>query len=66
METVVRKPALQCFCGVWTISTMSFSYGFGMPQNKMVAVLWGLCTCREPLGKIVFHYDNVYKIEKKG
>jgi len=47
--------------GLWMISTMSFSYCFMMSQNKMaMGTLY-----REPLGEIVAHYDNVYKIKKR-
>ena len=44
---------------------MSFSYGFVMSQNKIVALSVGTLY-REPLGGIVVHYyDNIYKIEKR-
>ena len=50
----------RCKVAQWTISTMSFSYGFVMSQNKMTAD-----SVQETLGKIVVYYDNLYKIKKR-
>ena len=36
--------------------------GFKMSQNKMVSLVWGLCTANH--WERVVHYDNAYKIEK--
>ena len=40
---------------------MSFSNGFVMSQNKMAVLVWDFV--QGPLGEMVVHYDNIYKIK---
>ena len=41
-----------------------FSFHFMMSQNKITALVWGLCTGKHDSGSLVVHYDNIHKIEK--